>query len=347
MMETRRIGTRNLAMGLTLATLAVPLPVLAAPCVAGTGTTLVAQANCDYGVPARSGDLLLVPKVCRTPVEGKLFERHAVEVRHGTTGAKQGQAALTAVAVQAAAPLPAPGVLLGGEYPLLVLPAGIAALEPRAGKAELVYEPQGLLLGVARHGEVLAIVEVAAPDEHFPKGAIEWTVLDYGAGEVIGQMRLAGQDLEGLSLRTAAGGGLEAVLERVAPTAKGAVHDPAKHIEIVAPVRDAQGKPAAPGGALQAKVRPLGPRLAVAAKAGPGQCALLPATTSVLIGRPKLVLSPVPARTVAATGDASMLPVPGMEGCLGIQELDDQGRAWAWFKPATGPHELRPLRCPK
>lgn len=343
-MVSRRNRMRTFAMSLLF--VALPLPAFAGPCQPGTGTTLVAQANCDYGVPARSGPLLLVPKVCRTPVDGKLFERHAVEVRDGQTGAKQGQAALTAVAVQAASPLPAPGVLLGGEYPLLVLPHGIAALEPRAGKAELVFEPEGKLLGVARHGEVLAIVEVAAADEHFPKGAIDWTVLDYGAGDVIGQARLAGLDLEGLSLRSAAGGGLEAVLERAAPPGKDG-KDAGKRLEIVAPVRDGQGKTAAPGGALQAKVRTVAAKPAAVVKVAPGQCAQLAPATSVLIGRTRLVVSAVEGRNVAAGAEGAAVPVPGLEGCLAVQELDEQGRAWAWVKPATGPHELRPVRCAK
>ncbi len=312
----------------------------AAGCTPGPGTTIVAMPTCDYGIPARSTDLLLVPKVCRTPVDGKLLERHAVEVR-SATGARIGQASLPAVPVQALAPVPLPGVLLGGPYPLLVSANGIAALEARAGRAELVFEPTGKLLGVARLGEVLAIVEVAAPDEHFPKGSIEWTVLDYGAGEVIGQLQLAGQDLEGLSLRPSAAGGVEAVLERQLPAGP---KEPAKKVEVVAPVRDRLGKTAAPGGTLVAKVRPLTRVAEPAAKPGPGQCFVLAPTTSILIGQPRLVVSPVLARSVQATGGES-LTVPGPDACLALQELDDKGNAWAWFQTAAGARELRPQRC--
>lgn len=312
----------------------------AAGCAAGPGTTIAATPNCDYGVPARSADLLLVPKVCRTPVEGKLFERQAVEVR-SATGARIGQAALSAVAVKESAPLPHPGVLLGGAYPLLVSASGIAALDARAGRAEVVYEPTGKLLGVARLGEVLAIVEAVPAEERFPKGSIEWTVLDYGAGEVIGQLQLAGQDLEALALRPSAGGGIEAVLERQLPAGP---KQPAKKVEVVAQVRDGHGKTAAPGGTLAAKVRPLTRAAELATHAGPGQCAVLAPTTSILIGQPRLVVSPVESRSVKVAGGES-LATPGPDTCLALQELDDKGNAWAWFRTATGGRELRPQRC--
>jgi len=321
----------------------LPIQAQAGECKPGSGTTIAALPNCDYGVPARSADLLLVPKICRTPVEGKLFERQAVEVR-SVTGARIGQAALPAVLVQEATPMPHPGVLLGGAYPLLVSANGIAVLDARAGRAELVYEPTGKLLGVARLGEVLAIVELIAPDEHFPNGAIEWTVLDYGASEVIGQLQLAGQDLDGLSLRPTAGGGIEAVLERQLPAR---AKEPAKKIEVVAQVRDGQGKTAAPGATLVAKVQTLtrvATRVASWTVAGPGQCGLLPPTTTILMGQPRLVVGSVEARSVKLAGGES-LAAPGPDACLAVQELDDKGNAWAWFRTTTGARELRPQRC--
>jgi hypothetical protein len=308
---------RNILIFVMLATMAAA-PAYAIECKPAGSTVLVASTGCDYGVPARSGELLLVPKVCRLPLDGKLLDRHSVEVRLASTGAKVGQASLPPAQVKdAKVPLPQPGMLLGGAFPLLVLPVGIAAIEGRSGRAELVFEPQGRLLGVARLGEVLAVVEEMPADDGFPKGSLEWTVLDFGAGDVLGSLRLAGVDLAGLALRTPASGGLEAVLER---TAAG------KHVEVVAMVRDAAGKTMAPGGTLAGKVRPLLASLSMAASG----CEILAPANSVVLARPRLVVAGAPAA-------ASV--------CLAVTEVDGQGRGFAWWQTATGSRELRTMTC--
>lgn len=299
------------------------------------GAAMAATAVCDYGAPARSGEHLLVPRVCRVPVQDKLYDRHGVDIRHGTTGARIGQASLPPLLAKPGSPLPVVGSVLGGADPLLVFAAGIAAIDPRAGRAEAVFEAETGLVAVARRNEVLAVVERLAPGGAFPRGGLEWTVLDYGAGVVLGQLQLAGTALDSLGVRGKTGLGLEAFLTRT---------DQGKAIEIVAEVLDAQGKPVAKDDVLTAKVRPVA-TTAVPARGSPSatSCPSTPPALAILVGAGGLVVSADPARQRATPPTTEQAQAGA--GCLGVFEVNEKGHGFAWFAPDAGRRELRPVVC--
>lgn len=142
----------------------------------------------------------LVAKVCLHRGSGGQRQlRHSVELRAVQGGARLQQASLPAAATDSDA-LPEPGAVLAGSPPLLVLDRAIAAADLRLGSAELVFEAQGRLLGAARDGDWLVLVEALAAEGKLPP-RLEWTVLDLEAGAVAGQAVVPGERILGVALR--------------------------------------------------------------------------------------------------------------------------------------------------
>ena len=170
------------------------------------GATAPQLPNCRFAEPvaALSGgapaNTQLVAKVCLHKSGDQRLIRHSVELRAAQTGARLQQASLPATPTTTDA-LPAPALVLPGSPPLLVLPHGIAAADLRLGSAELVFEAQGKLLGAARDGDLLALVEALALGDRGGAPQLEWTVLDLEAGQVIGQAVLAGAAVDSVVLR--------------------------------------------------------------------------------------------------------------------------------------------------
>lgn len=162
--------------------------------------------NCRLGEPLAAGNIgapantQLLAKVCLHKSGDQRLIRHSVELRSTQSGARLQQASLPATPTTTDA-LPAPALVLPGSPPLLVLPHGIAAADLRLGSAELVFEAQGQLLGAARDGDLLALVEALPLGDRGGPPQLEWTVLDLEAGQVIGQAVVAGAAVENLALR--------------------------------------------------------------------------------------------------------------------------------------------------
>lgn len=332
-MQPRRRGmfqSLHLLTGLVLVS-ALPGQAWAWTCAAAEQAAMTAAAGCVHGAPVRSAELVLVPRVCRIVMGAKTLDRHTVDVRNATTGARVGQASLAPVEVAAGSPMPAVANVLGGPLPLLVHGAGIGAIDTKSGHIESVFESDSGLLAVARAGEVLAIVEKMAPDKHFPKGGVEWTVLDYGSGELLGQLQVAGPDADGVELRVTAGKGLETTLLRKFG---------AKRVALVAAVRDQTGKNLAVDGALTAKARD-----AALPTVGAGTgCAVLAPGDSVRGDLPAFSVAEDPARWSAAAC-TSKAAVSGTAACLALIEPDARGESFGWFAPAQGKAELRAVHC--
>ena len=304
---------------------------LAWSCVAAATPAMTTTPGCLHGAPARSGDLLLVPRICRTTLQGKTFDRHTVDIRNGATGARVGQASLPPIEPKPGAPLGEVGQVLGGALPLLVYAGGIGAIDAKASRIELVFESETGLNAVARAGEVLALAEKMAPDKQFPKGGVEWTVLDYGSGEILGQLQLAGPPAEAVELRATSGAGMEATLYRSAG---------GKRMALVAQVRDAAGK--ATGAAMKAKVTEVPVVSRVPMVAG---CALLAAADAVRADVAGLAVSEEAARNVAAPAPSGRAKVADPAACVAILQPDARGETFGWFTAAKGKAELRAARC--
>ena len=212
--------------------------------VAPASSPMAALAGCVHGAPVRQGDLILVPRVCHLTVNGVQLDRRTVDVRNGETGARVGQTSLPQAPVSPTQF--SPGTILPGDPPLLVYPGGIAAIDARANRAEVSFEPQGKLVGAARHGDLLFVAEQQPPDKNFANGSLALTVIDQEAGEVLGDLQIAGIALDSLALRTTQGKGVELALTR---------QEKGKPVELVAPLRDAAGKSVVKNGALAARVR--------------------------------------------------------------------------------------------
>lgn len=191
------IGLAGLAQGAVGQPAASPAkPAAAAPqlpnCRLGEPVAAV-----NTGAPANTQ---LLAKVCLHKSGDQRLIRHSVELRSTQSGARLQQASLPATPTTTDA-LPAPALVLPGSPPLLVLPHGIAAADLRLGSAELVFEAQGQLLGAARDGDLLALVEALPLGDRGGPPQLEWTVLDLEAGQVIGQAVVAGAAVENLALR--------------------------------------------------------------------------------------------------------------------------------------------------
>jgi hypothetical protein len=296
---------------------------------------MTSMPGCDYGVPVRSEGRLLVPRVCRMDIGTQKVERHTVEVRNGLTLERTVQASLPASPVREGKPMPAVGQILGGLYPLFVHAGGIAAIDTRQGRLEPVFEPTGRLRGVARLGDVLALVE-ELPKTEAADASLAWTILDYESGQVLGEVPLAGTGLLGLAVRKA-GDMVEAVVER---DIKG------QRSELVAVVRDKDGKPRlGKDGVLEVQGRAVVPTKGQTLKAVAATCPLLDEAVAVLVDAPVLVLSADPTRSVAAKGTVQVRTLGFTGQCASILPLAEEGRTFAWLDVGTGKLELRRVDC--
>ncbi|MFZ4580375.1 MAG: hypothetical protein ACOYOB_18480, partial [Myxococcota bacterium] len=234
---------------------------------------MASMPGCDYGVPVRSEGRLLVPRVCRVDVGTQKVERHTVEVRNALTLERTLQASLPASPVREGRPMPAVGQILGGPYPLFVHAGGIAAIDARQGRLEPVFEPTGRMRGVARWGDVLALVE-ELPKAEGVEASLAWTILDYDSGQVLGEVPLAGTGLSALTVRKV-GDTIEAAVVRELKGQRG---------EWVAVVRDKDGKPrVGKDGALDVQWCPIEVAKAQTVQPVPGGCSLLGEAVAVLV----------------------------------------------------------------
>ncbi len=291
---------------------------------AGVTLTLAARA-CSYGLPVIYEGLVLIPKSCRLELAGKPIDRHSVEVRTVTNGSRIGQASLPPQPASGSQP-PDPGAILAGTPPLLVLGAGIAAIDGRKGSADLVFEAQGVLLGAARTGDLLALAERLPPDKS-GKAKIEWTILDLEAGALVGEATTSGTAIAGMSLVRSATG-VRASLD---------LGSDATSVHIEAQVLDATGKSVVKDGQLAVVA---GPKPARAVPTGAIGCPVIAASTSVVV-----------ARMAAVRPDATRLP-PSVanqpwrspEACVAIIETPGHQRL-AWLRNATGDLQLVSVSC--
>lgn len=322
--------TRTLA--LVALVLGAARPALAQQCAVGAQVYTTALSTCAYGLPQVDGDFVLIPKVCRHELAGRAVWRRSVEVKQLATGQKVQQASLPPQDATATA-LPVVGQLWPGAPALLVYPQGIAAIDPKAGSAEPVHEPTGPLVAVARSGDLLALVE-QLPAKGKDKGGFEWTVLDLGAGELLGQVHFGAGEVA--DLRWSRDGKKSAATAtcKVAD-AKGAT----KWIELTVAVTDASGKSAVRDQALEPKVSP--------AKA-PGsaeQPSGVPTVSADPSARPDMdalrVEANSPVRVARPLVPVTCTPHAPGATCLAIVGTAAPGRWLAWVQPASGARELR------
>lgn len=306
----------------------ISLPLLALECAQVPNTTgMAALPGCIHGLPVRQGELILVPRACRLTVAGKTVDRQSVDIRHGETGARVGQASLPPTPP---GPEPAqPGTILPGEPPLLVTNQGIAAIDPRAGQAEPTFEPQGKLLAVARKNDVLLVVEVQSADKTFPGGSLAVTAIDQEAGEVLGDLQLAGITLEILQLRAGKGKSLEAVLTRL--------NKEQKREELVIPLRDEAGKSVVKKAQLAGKLQPASPPPPFTPT-----CPVLPAPDRVLLEKPWILLEDS-RQTLHLPGGFQGAKVAG-QNCVTVSALNDKQTGMAWVLTANKA-QLLPVKC--
>lgn len=303
---------------------------------AAVGLKIGTMSTCRYGVPVVVGKVLFVPKACKIPIGKRVITRHTVELRDLATGRKQGQASLPAVRIPAASAaktaIPKPGALIGGPYPLFVHDRAIAAIDASSRRARVVFEATGTIAGVARYGELLAIVERLPKAGKRPAGVLEWTVLDFGAGEILGQSHLAPTQLLDVGLGKEGG---QLVSWLGVKSAKGSA-------DLVAPVRTKAGKPATTNGRLAAVAKRRGQRfMAHGSRAKSGTkpaCVVLTGRDSVL---PSAVWVDLGAKSgTSPAAAARTLPIAGCLAATG-----GSGRVWAWHRSSAGNPELRAYQC--
>lgn len=312
-----------------------PLACAPSPLVLAT-----ALGGCSYGPPVISGESVLLPKVCLHDSGGGKVVRHSVEARSLQTGARQNQAALPAQPTTTDA-LPAPGTVLPGAQALLVVPQGIAACDFQRGSAELVYEAQGLLLGAARSGDVLALVESLPAEGKGKPARLEWTVLDLEAASVLGQVLLAGASIDGVALQRK-GAAITAILWQQIG---------GRRQQVSAAVYSDAGKPMAKDGDLTLQVTKS------AESASPvgnwplqGFCPVALADRGALVGRPAMVVLGA-AGAVSGRGasvdpaQVEQLALPGADTCLGAALASGATRGAAWLKTDKGAVVLRAMHC--
>jgi hypothetical protein len=293
---------------------------------------LKATKHCTWGPPARVDGRLVVPKACRIQLGKRAVVRHSVEIRDITTGKRLAQASLPSAPAAGDAP-PQVGAILGGPYPLYVHSGGVAAVAVRARRMEAVHEAEGTLVGLARHGEVLAVVERVPAGEG--ASATVWSLLDFGNGQELGTARLAAGAVVAVGFE-ARGKALDATLQL---RAKGDNELVFRHA-----LRDAKGAhaPVSPQFAPKAQTvhRPeQAPR--PCATAPTRACAtLLDPALSVLPERPELRIGPAgcvthpPARTETLT-----LAEPTR--CAAVLAPRGVDPGWAWLQR---PVEQAPAR---
>ncbi|MEY3015418.1 MAG: hypothetical protein RIT45_4153 [Pseudomonadota bacterium] len=312
-----------------------PTPI-AFQCTVEASPKLPARPRCEHGLPVVVGQLLLLPRACRLPLDKAEVDRHTVEFRDARTGRKLGQASLPPGPPVGTAPRV--GGILGGPYPVYVFGGGVASVDATARKLELVLQAEGRIAGFARSGEILAVAEALPADKHFGGGSISWTVLDFGAGIELGSLRVAGTELVGLGVEPRSDAGIPVWLRM-----KGriGVRD---LIATLDPKGAGEGKPAPSITATAVDVRPhadphgsdLQRSAPVAGRcpAASGRDAVLPDRIAVRYGAGELV---------HPTDGRLMMAAPG---CLVATWPDDDGAAWALLadKPDEAP-TLGRLRC--
>ena len=295
----------------------------AASCKARKGARST-KAYCNYGAPVRVGDLVLVPRACRLPLKSGPLLRHTVELLAADTGKRVGQVSTPPTPTKSA-DKPAAGALIAGPYPIYVWSGGIAAVDVRGRRLQVVFEPTGALAGVARHGELLAVVDALKPSLQYPKGSLEWTIIDFGAGAVRGQRTLGKGSVEDLGF-TVRNKQLNAWL---VVRGKGAA------ARVTAPLTTAAGKPL-PAGILKVKlkqvkgaIRSAGSGLSSGKGSGcpvvTGLDAARPARPWVSLGRDGSGSAPTSAR--------KMVTLPG---CRVATPKGPKGIVWAWIKGERG-----------
>ena len=310
-------------------------PAQAAPNCKVTGAPLIrATAACQYGLPVLVGPVLLVAKACRIPMPEGAVARHAVEIRDPATGKRLGQASLPATPATADGKVPTVGAVLGGAFPLYVFTGGIGAIDFAAKRAELVFEPSGRLMALSRAGEVLAVVDALPADATFPNGSLEWTALDFGKGEMLGQARLAGGDVDDAALIQRADG-LYAVLDVTGK--KGPV-------TLAARLRDKAGKATTSAGLLRPKVEPRRKAVvAAAASSAAATCPVVVVSDSVRTAHPALAIADRDAKPASASITGWLVIAPTAK-CLAASAPGAKGAAWAWMDEGKGA-VLRRLTC--
>jgi len=282
-------------------------------CAAAGGPIVASLRGCAYGLPVTAGELLFVARSCRHEVAGKAVDRHTVEVRAVATGARVGQASLSPQPARGADPVD-PGVVVGGQPPLLITPAGLAAIDPRRGTADVVFEPSGDLLGAARDGDLVAIAE-RLPGDKAGRRAIEWTVLDLERGAILGAALLADATVTDMRVARAGRGATAALTLGSGPTATVA--------EAV--VVDANGELAAKDGVLAIKTRAVGPTSRSPAPAD--ACPYFEVADRAVVGR-----VPTIRAAAAALGDVSAARAwRSPETCVALTRQRD-GRTLAWVR---------------
>ena len=327
---------------LALGFLAVAAPALAADVTCSPAALVLATAlpSCSYGPPVISGESVLIPKVCLHDSKGHKVLRHSVEARSLASGARQNQAALPAQATATDA-LPPPGTVLPGTPALLVIPQGIAACDFQRGAAELVFESQGGLIGAARNGDALALVEALPAESKGKPARLEWTVLDLEAGGVLGQVLLAGHSIEGLALQRT-GAALTAVLWQA---------NGGRLQEVQAAVYSDSGQLSAKNGDMPLRIR------VVATAPAPtvpwpqaGACPTAVGDRGALVGKPTLVIGgsagqPQGRGAHADPAQVARLLWTGPQPCLGAVLAPGAVRGAAWLRTASGAAELRAIHC--
>lgn len=301
-------------------------------CKADSAPLMRASAACQYGLPVRVGRALLVAKACRIPMAEGAVSRHAVEIRDAATGKRLGQASLPATKASPDGEVPKVGTLLGGAFPLYVFAGGIGAIDHAARRAELVFEPTGRLMALARAGEVLAVIDALPADATFPNGSLEWTVLDFGKGEMLGQARLAGSDVDGTALAQR-GDGLHALLD---------VTGKKGPLTLAAHLRDKKGKQITSSGLLRPKVETRRkPGTSPAAKVAGATCPVVNVGDAVRTTQPVLVVDGAGAGPAAAAIQG-WLTIATTATCLAASAVGADGVAWAWLRAGkrTGLHRL-------
>ncbi len=300
-------------------------------CTSKSPPMLVAVAACDYGVPTRSGEFLLIPKVCRLETVDGAVDRHAADVFNARTGTRVGQAGAGTTKTTKDKLLQRVGVILNSNPPLLAWAGGIAKLQPRTAQAESLFESDGELQGVILRDDLLAVADRLPPSRQHAKGAIEWTILDLSAGEIMGQATLAGQKTWALQFRAEKARAVTGVI---------VVESEGKRYETTALLRNDAGKAAAKDGAIKPVTTPAA---TAAAPLVAKDCGVLHANDAALLLQPSLVVSSAPDRAVAAKSDLGVKFTDAAR-CLATVELDAQGNGFAWFD-SGGVRDLRSVQC--
>jgi hypothetical protein len=289
-------------------------------CIPAAGVAIRALPGCNYGVPVRAGDKLLVPRACRLQVAEKTVERHTIEIRLAATGASVGQASLPAAGAVSTASLPVPGIVLPATPMLYAWPGGLAALDLATRTLEPALAPDGTLLAVAVRGDRVVVVEGS--------DASKWqvTALDLEHESVIGEATVQAPPPNGLAW-TAAG---DAVEVTVAGT------NSWSRLIVTLPTGAPQGPPP------PLSIR----RLAVPAPrpASAPNCPWVPARDATVFNE----LAPMPSNpsviTYWAAPDQGARLNGGGDRCTAVVAADATGRAFAWTATASGP-QLRPVTC--